>query len=48
MSDGDIKEELAQASKEENSDFLAIENQSDEGAQDYIAGLITRKVRISF
>ena len=47
VSDGDINKELAQSSEEENFDFLAIENLSDEGAQDYIAGLITKKVRIS-
>ena len=48
MSDGDLNKELAEASEEENSDFLAIDNQSDEGAQKYIAGYITKKVRISF
>ena len=48
MSDGDINKELAQEREEENFDFLAIENLSDEGAQDYIAGLITKKVRMSF
>ena len=35
VSDGDINKELAQASEEENSDFLAIDNQSDEEAQKY-------------
>ena len=48
MSDGDLNKELAEASEEENSDFLAIDNQSDEEAQKYIAGYITKKVRISF
>ena len=48
MSDGDIHKELAQASEEESSDFLAIDNQSDEEAQKFIAGYITKKVRISF
>ena len=48
MSDGDINKELAQASEEENSDFLAIDNQSDEEAQKYIAGYITKKVRIHY
>ena len=48
VSDGDLNKELAEASEEENSDFLAIDNQSDEEAQKYIAGYITKKVRISF
>ena len=50
VSDGDLNKELAQASEEESesSDFLAIDNQSDEEAQKYIAGYITKKVRISF
>ena len=50
MSDGDLNKELAEAHEEESesSDFLAIDNQSDEEAQKYIAGYITKKVRISF
>ena len=46
MSDADINVLLTQAREEENSNSLSLENQSDEGAQEYIAGYITKKVRL--
>ena len=48
MPAADINVLLAQANEEENSDFLPHEIKSDEGAQDYIAGYITRNVRLPY
>ena len=48
MPAADINVLLAQANEEENSDFLPHEIKSDEGAQDYIAGYITKKVRLPY
>ena len=48
MPAADISVLLAQANEEEDFDFLPHENQSDEGAQEYIAGYITKKVRLPY